>query len=110
MTISANNDKIIDKFIVDTIEKVGKDRVMTVEGSEGAIVLGMVRQGNGAFGFNAGTEEYEELVAAGIIDPMKVVPPALENAAGIALLMITTECLVTEAPEKKEKPAPPEGY
>jgi chaperonin GroEL len=110
MTISANNDKIIDKFIADTMEKVGKDRVMTVEGSEGAIVGVKVREGNGAFDFNAETEEYEELMAAGIIGPTKVVPTALENAASIAGLMITIECLVTEAPEKKEKPAPPEGY
>jgi chaperonin GroEL len=80
-------------------------------GWEGAVVLAKVREAKGSFGFNAETEEYEDLTAAGIIDPTKVVRAALENAASIAGLMVTTECLVTEAPEKKEKaaaPAPPE--
>ena len=82
-------------------------------GWEGAVVLAKVREAKGPFGFNAETEEYEDLTAAGIIDPTKVVRAALENAASIAGLMVTTECLVTEAPEKKEKaaaPAPPEAY
>ena len=82
-------------------------------GWEGAVVLGKVREGSGPFGFNAETEEYEDLMNSGIIDPTKVVRTALENAASIAGLMVTTECLVTEAPEKKEKPAtpaPPDDY
>jgi chaperonin GroEL len=82
-------------------------------GWEGPVVLGKVREKSGAFGFNAETEEYEDLAAAGIIDPTKVVRTALENAASIAGLMVTTECLITEAPEKEKKagpPAPPEDY
>jgi chaperonin GroEL len=76
-------------------------------GWEGAVVLAKVREGSGAFGFNAETERFEDLVAEGIIDPTKVVRSALENAASIAGLMITTECLITEAPEKEKKPGPP---
>ena len=82
-------------------------------GHEGAIVLGKVRDGKGAFGFNAETDEYEDMMTAGIIDPTKVVRTALENAASIAGLMLTTECLVTELPEKEKTPpmpAPPEDY
>ncbi len=82
-------------------------------GWEGAVVLAKVRDSNGNFGFNAETETYEDLVSAGIIDPTKVVRTALENAGSIAGLMVTTECLITEAPEKEKKPAtptPPEEY
>jgi chaperonin GroEL (HSP60 family) len=70
-------------------------------------MLGKVRERDGAFGFNAEAEEYEDLVTAGIIDPTKVVRSALENAASIAGLMVTTECLVAEAPEKEKRPAAP---
>ena len=80
---------------------------------EGAAVVQEIREAKGAFGFNGETEEYEDLMAAGIINPTKVARTALENAASVSGLMITTECLVTEAPEKKEKaaaPTPPEDY
>ena len=69
-----------------------------------------VKEGKGAFGFNAETETYEDLLAAGIIDPTKVTRVALQNAASIAGLMVTTECMVTEIPEKeKTPPMPPHG-
>jgi chaperonin GroEL len=82
-------------------------------GVEGSIVVQKVKDDTGAFGFNAETEEYEDLLEAGIIDPTKVARTALENAASIAGLMVTTECLVTDVPEKEKKPgppAPPEDY
>ena len=60
-----------------------------------------VKNGKGAFGFNAATEEYEDLVKAGVIDPTKVVRAALQNAASVASLMLTTEALVAERPKKK---------
>jgi len=78
-------------------------------GAEGSIVVQKVRDGNGAFGFNAETETYEDLMAAGIIDPTKVTRVALQNAASIAGLMVTTECMVTELPEKEKAPAMPPG-
>ena len=61
---------------------------------------------NANFGFNAETDEYEDLVKAGVIDPTKVTRTALQNAASIASLMLTTEALVCEIPEKKPAPMP----
>jgi chaperonin GroEL len=65
-------------------------------GVDGSIVADKVKNGKGAFGFNAATEVYEDLIKAGIIDPTKVVRVALQNAASIASLMLTTEALVAE--------------
>ncbi len=74
-------------------------------GLEGSIVVNEVRSGKGAFGFDAQTEEYTDLVKAGVIDPTKVVRSALQNAASVAALMLTTEALVAELP----KDEPPMG-
>jgi chaperonin GroEL len=65
-------------------------------GDEGAVVVNKVRQGNGAFGYNVATSTYEDLVLAGVIDPTKVVRVALQNAASVAALMLTTEVLIAE--------------
>ncbi|TMB04833.1 MAG: chaperonin GroEL [Deltaproteobacteria bacterium] len=73
-------------------------------GQDGAVVLEKVREAKGAFGFNAATEEYEDLIKAGIIDPTKVVRTALQNAASVAGLLLTIEAMVAEKP-KEEKPA-----
>jgi chaperonin GroEL len=70
-------------------------------GVDGSIVVDKVKNGTGAFGFNAATETYEDLVKAGVIDPTKVVRTALQNAASVASLMLTTEALVAEKPKKK---------
>jgi chaperonin GroEL len=74
-------------------------------GYEGSVVVQEVKRRKGNEGFNAATGEYEDLVKAGVVDPKKVTRTALQNAASIAGLLLTTECLITEAPEK-EKPAP----
>jgi chaperonin GroEL len=74
-------------------------------GVDGSIVVEKVKNGKGAFGFNAATEEYEDLAKAGVIDPTKVVRAALQNAASVAALMLTTEVLVAEKPKKKEEAA-----
>jgi chaperonin GroEL len=71
-------------------------------GVEGSIVVQKVKQGRGAFGFNAATEVYEDLVEGGVIDPTKVVRAALQNAASVASLLLTTEALIAEKPEKKK--------
>ncbi len=86
-------------------------RIAMNAGVEGAIALQKVKDGKGAFGFNAATEEYEDLMKAGIIDPTKVVRTALQNAASIAGLMLTTEAMVAEKPEEKSSmpPMPPGG-
>ncbi len=75
-------------------------------GCDGAVVLDKIKNGKGAYGFNAATEEFEDLVKAGIVDPTKVVRIALQNAASVAGLLLTTEAMVADKPEKK-KEAPP---
>jgi len=79
-------------------------------GVDGSIVVDKVKNGKGAFGFNAATEEYEDLVKAGVIDPTKVVRAALQNAASVASLMLTTEALVAERPKKKAPAAGAGGH
>jgi chaperonin GroEL len=75
-------------------------------GEEGAVVIGKIRESKEAnYGYNAGSDKYEDLVAAGVIDPTKVTRTALQNAASIAGLMLTTEAMISEIPEKKEAPA-----
>ena len=72
-------------------------------GIEGSVVVNKVKEGKGSFGYNAATGEYEDLVKAGVIDPTKVVRAALQNAASVAALMLTTEALIAEKPKKKSK-------
>ncbi|AXA36166.1 MAG: chaperonin GroEL [Candidatus Hydrogenedentota bacterium] len=79
-------------------------------GYEGSIVVEKIKAAeNKNFGFNAETEQYEDLLEAGVIDPAKVSRSALQNAASVASLLLTTECLVTEIKEKEEKPRMPAG-
>lgn len=79
-------------------------------GREGAVIVERVKiEKNENFGFNAESEEYEDLVKAGVIDPAKVARTALQNAASIASLMLTTEALVSELPEDRKAPAGPPG-
>jgi chaperonin GroEL len=79
-------------------------------GHEGAVVVGKVRQSSEVnFGFNAETEAYEDLVAAGVIDPTMVTRTALQNAASIAALLLTTEALISEIKEDQKPPAMPQG-
>ncbi|MFB3815211.1 MAG: chaperonin GroEL [Terriglobales bacterium] len=80
-------------------------------GEEGAIVVGKVLESKDPnFGYNAQTAAFEDLVAAGVIDPTKVTRTALQNAGSIASLMLTTEALVSEVPEEKKEPAMPGGH
>ena len=112
--------KVIDKLKLEGDEKVGGDIVRRAleepirqiaenAGVEGSIVVQKVRENEGAYGFNAETERYEDLMTAGIIDPTKVARIALQNASSIASLMITTEALATEIPEKEKTPPMPHG-
>ena len=79
-------------------------------GVEGSIVVGKILENKSAtFGFNAQTEEYVDLVQAGVIDPAKVVRTALQDAASVAGLLVTTEAMVAEKPEKKAPMMPPGG-
>ncbi len=77
---------------------------------EGSIVVQKVKEGNADFGFNARTEVYENMLAAGVIDPTKVTRVALENAVSIASMLLTTECVIVEKPkEEKSAPSMPPG-
>jgi len=79
-------------------------------GAEGSIVVGRVKESKEKnFGYNAATDNYEDLVRAGVIDPTKVTRTALQNAASIAGLLLTTECVVVEKKEDKPAPAAPPG-
>jgi chaperonin GroEL len=78
-------------------------------GQEGSIVVDKVKNGKGGFGYNAATDTYEDLIEAGVIDPTKVVRSALQNAASVASLLITTEALVAERPKPEGAAAPAPG-
>jgi chaperonin GroEL len=78
-------------------------------GLEGSIVVQTVQQGTGDYGFNARTEQYENLLAAGVIDPTKVTRIAIEHAASVAGMLLTTECVVAEKPKKENAVAPAAG-
>jgi chaperonin GroEL len=86
-------------------------QIVSNSGTEGAIVVDKVRENsNHNYGYNAATDTYEDLVAAGVIDPTKVTRSALQNASSIASLMLTTEAMIAEIPEKKPAPAGPGGH
>jgi chaperonin GroEL len=78
-------------------------RIAINAGAEGPVVINKVREGKGAFGYNAQTETFEDLEKAGVIDPTKVERTALQNAASVASLLLTTEAMVAERPKKKSK-------
>jgi len=97
--------RIIQKALEEPLRWISQNA-----GLEGSVVLDKVKNGKGAFGFNAATETYEDLVKVGIVDPTKVVRIALQNSASVAGLMITTEAMIADKPEKKkEAPAMPHG-
>jgi len=110
--------KALDKMDLTGEEKMGANiirraleepmrQIANNAGFEGSVVVQKVMEEKGSFGFNADTGKYEDLMAAGIIDPTKVARFALQNAASVAGLLLTTEAMVAEKPEKKKAPAMP---
>src|SRR5215213_9436266 len=97
-----NDDEATGVTIVRRALEEPVRRIVENAGIEGSIVVQKIREGQGDFGFNARTEQYENLLAAGIIDPTKVVRVALEMAASIAGMLLTTECVVADKPKKEE--------
>ena len=91
--------QIIKRAIEEPLRQIVKNA-----GGEGSVVVQKVREGKGDFGYNARTDKYENLMKAGIIDPTKVTRVALENAASVASMFLTTECVLVE--KKEENPAP----
>jgi chaperonin GroEL len=112
--------KVIDSLQLEGDEKIGSQIVRRAieypirmlcanAGVEPGVVTQKVVENKGNFGYNVATGEYEDLVKAGVVDPTKVTRTALQNAASIAGLLLTTEAMITEIPEKKENPAMPPG-
>jgi chaperonin GroEL len=110
--LALEGDEAIGATIIRRALEEPLRQLATNAGVEGSIVVQRVKDGSGAFGYNVATDTYEDLMAAGVVDPTKVTRSALQNAASIAALMLTTEALITEVPEKKDKAAaaPPGGY
>ena len=104
-----NDDERIGVEIVKRAIEYPTRHLAANGGYEGSVVVQEVRKRKGNEGFNAATGEYEDLVKAGVVDPKKVTRTALQNAGSIAGLLLTTEALITEVPEK-EKPAAPAGH
>ena len=108
--------KVLEKVKLEGDQQIGVEivrraleepirQIVENAGHEGSVVVNKVLEGEDAFGFNAQTEKYEDLIKAGVIDPTKVARSALENAASVAGLLLMTDALVTEKPQE-EKPAP----
>ncbi len=109
---------VLDKLKLEGDKKIGVDivkraleepirQIANNAGQEGSVVTEKVKNEKGAFGFDAAKDEYADMIKAGITDPTKVVRLALQNAASVASLMITTEALVADKPEKKSAPPYP---
>lgn len=103
---AANEDQktgiqIIRKALVEPLRMIVQNT-----GNDGSIVIEKVKEGEGDFGYNARTEQFEKLYEAGVIDPTKVARVALENAASVAGMLLTTECILAEEPEENEGGAP----
>jgi chaperonin GroEL len=98
----ANEDETTGIAIVKRAIEEPLRQIVVNSGIEGSIVVQKIKEGKGDFGFNARTEVYENLLKAGVIDPTKVTRIALENAASIAGMLLTTECVVADKPKKEE--------
>jgi chaperonin GroEL len=107
--IKAEGDEAVGVNIIRRSLEEPLRQIAGNAGFEGAVVVAKVRDMKAEEGFNALTDDYENLVEAGVIDPTKVVRSALQNAASIASLLLTTEALVSEIPEDKEEKAPGGG-
>jgi len=102
-----------ERFGVNIVKRAVEDPLRWISknaGAEGSVVLEKVVEGKGSFGYNAAAEKFEDLMKAGIIDPTKVVRIALQNAASVAGLLLTTEAMIAEKPKEEKAPAAPGGH
>ncbi len=104
-----NDDETTGIQIVKRAIEEPLRQIVANAGGEGSVVVNKVKEGTGAFGYNARTDKYEDMLKAGIIDPTKVARVALENAASIASMFLTTECVLSEKKEDNPMPAAPMG-
>jgi len=113
----ARTIKVLDKLNLPGEQQLGVDlirraleepvrQIAANAGFEGSVVVQRVLEGKGALGFNAEKGEYEDLIEAGVIDPTKVTRYALQNAASVAGLLLTTEAMVADKPDKKKSEGP----
>ena len=109
-TLKLDGDQQIGVNIVTRAIEEPMRWIATNAGHEGSIVVQRVREMKDDEGFNALTDTYEDLVKAGVIDPVKVVRSALQNASSIASLLLTTEALISEIPEEKKEAPMPGGH
>ncbi len=105
----ANDDETTGIQIVKRAIEEPLRQIIANSGKEGAVYVQKVAEGTGDFGYNARTDKFENFFAAGVIDPAKVTRVALENAASIAGMLLTTECVIAEKKEDKPAPAAPMG-
>ena len=103
--VHANDEEKVGVRIVRRAMEEPARRIAGNAGADGSVVVGKIKEGKDAFGFNAATEKFEDMIKAGIIDPTKVVRTALQNASSVAGLLLTTEAMIAEKP-KKDKGAP----
>ena len=103
-----NQDQDVGIKVALTAMEAPLRQIVTNAGQEASVVANEVRNGNDNYGYNAGTEQYGDMIEMGIIDPTKVCRSALENAASVASMVLTTESLVADIPEK-EPPMPAGG-
>jgi chaperonin GroEL len=109
-SLKAEGDQLVGIKLIRKAVEAPLRWIATNAGQEGSIVVQKVKDAKGEEGYNAASDKYENLVAAGVIDPVKVVRTALQNASSIASLLLTTEAMVSEIPEdKKESPMPGGG-
>jgi chaperonin GroEL len=100
--VGANEDQTTGiKILARAIEEPLR-QIVSNAGEDAAVVLNRVREGKGTFGYNAATDEYGDMVEMGILDPTKVTRLALQNAASVAGLLLTTEVMIAESPKEDE--------
>jgi len=104
-----NNDQVTGINIIRRAVEAPIRQILDNAGLEGSVIVAKIKEGTGTFGYNAYSEKFEDLIEAGVIDPTKVARVALENAASVASLLITTEATIVERPEKKEAAPHPHG-
>ena len=101
-----NEDELTGVQIIKRALEAPLRQIVSNAGGEGAVVVSKIKEGKADFGYNAKTDTFEPMLEAGIIDPTKVTRVALENAASVAGMLLTTECVLADIPEDNAAPMP----
>ncbi|HEB78015.1 MAG TPA: molecular chaperone GroEL, partial [Methylothermaceae bacterium] len=104
-----NHDQTVGIQILRRAVEEPLRQIVRNAGDEPSVVVNKVKEGNGNFGYNAATGQFGDLIEMGILDPTKVTRTALQNAASVAGLLLTTEAMVAEIPKEEKTPAMPSG-